>query len=38
VDNEFRVYWLTAVFPEEPQGENLRLLAVRVSYTITRPY
>jgi hypothetical protein len=38
VENADRVYWLTAVFPDEPQGENLRLLAVRVSYTITRPY
>lgn len=38
VENLDRVYWLTAVFPDEPQGENLRLLAVRVSYTISRPY
>ena len=35
--NEF-VYWLAADFPPTPQGDTLRLLSVRVSYTITRPY
>jgi hypothetical protein len=38
VDTNEYVYWLTADFPPDPQGDNLRLLSVRVNYTITRPY
>jgi hypothetical protein len=38
VDTNEYVYWLAADFPPDPQGDNLRLLSVRVNYTITRPY
>ncbi len=38
VDTNEYVYWLAADFPPDPQGDNLRLLSVRVNYTVTRPY
>ena len=37
VDNLDRATWVTIVFPGEPQGDKLRVLGVRVSYTITQP-
>ncbi len=36
-DNEF-VYWLVADFPSTPQGDKLRVLSVRVTYTVSRPH
>jgi len=38
VDNVEFTYWLEADFPSTPQGQNLRLRSVRVSYTVTGPH
>jgi hypothetical protein len=38
VDDDAFVYWLVADFPSTPQGDLLRVLSVRVTYTVSRPH
>ncbi len=38
VDNAEFTYWLLADFPPDPQGDNLRVLSVRIPYTVAKPH